>query len=306
MERQARAAERHKALKTEQRQVGAELLAINLQTLDAETHEEQMGFERKQTAFESAVATQRKIEAEIEQARQSQILVSDELNATIARHYAIDSEIAHLEQAIEHNRSTRERQELDLEETNAQLNEISREVDDDESQLRQLNDKLAELTPGLERGQQATDASAVQLEKAEGELARWQENWNSFRDESNETSRTAEVEQARIEHLRTQQTQLQSRQESLDSERDTISLEGVEEELAAQVSVEVELAQKEQEINRHLKEEVGALEAKREEEQSLGSSPGAGDAVSWSLHVPGSRRWKPCSRLRWAAMKRSP
>ncbi len=290
LERQARAAERHKVLKTKQRQVDAELLAINLQTLDAEMHEERMGFERKQTAFELAVSGQRKIESEIEEARQSQILASDELNATIARHYAVDSEIAHLEQAIEHNRSTRERQELDLEETNAQLNEITREIDDDESQLRQLNDKLAELTPGLDRAQQAADASAAQHEQAESELARWQENWNSFSDESNEARRTVEVEQARIEHLHTQQTQLQSRQQGLDSERDTISLEGVEEELAAQVSVEVKLAQKEQEINRCLQEAIGSLEAKREEEQLLGT------------HLEQRRGELESSRARFAAL----
>ncbi|MGI9318051.1 MAG: chromosome segregation protein SMC [bacterium] len=271
LERQARAAERHKVLKTDQRQVNAELLAINLGSLDAETHDERMGFERKQTALESAVASQRKIESEIEQARQAQILASDELNATTARHYSIDSEIAHLEQAIEHNRATRERQELDLEETRIQLQDIAREIEVDESQLKELDVKLAELTPGLDRVMQAAQVSQHKLEQTEAEMSGWQREWDAYSEELNQARRTKEVEQARIEHLRTQQSQLSSRRESLDSERDTISLEGVEQKLAHQVRIEGELAHKEGEINRQLQEAIGNLEVKRETEQTLGT-----------------------------------
>ena len=271
LERQARAAERHKVLKTDQRQVNGELLAINLGTLDTETHDERMSFERKKTEFESAIATQRKIEAEIEQARQAQILASDELNATIARHYSIDSEIAHLEQAMEHNRATRERQELDLDETNAQLQEIANEIDVDESQLKQLDAKLAELTPGLDQVMQAADASTSTLEQAESELTSWQRDWNEFSNEANSARRSEEVEQARIEQLRTQESQLNSRRESLESERDNISLAGVEQELANQVRIEAEMARKETEINSQLQETIGTQEAKRDTEKLLGS-----------------------------------
>ncbi|MCP4000232.1 MAG: chromosome segregation protein SMC [Gammaproteobacteria bacterium] len=269
LEKQARAAERHKVLKVEQRQFEGELLAINLQTLDSETQNERMDFERKQTALESAIASQRKIEADIEQARQAQILSSDEVNATTARHYSVDLEISHLEQAIEHNRATRERQKLDLEEANRLLNDISSEIDDDEAQLKQLETQLAELTPGLDGIRMTMEASSAKQVQCEAELAHWQENWNAFSDELNEARRTAEVEHARIEHLQTQQAQLQGRRESLESERGTISLDAVEEELAAQVRIETELSEKEQEVNRHLQEADAGLASQREQEQAF-------------------------------------
>ena len=269
LEKQARAAERHKVLKVEQREVEAQLLAIKLQALDAETHEERMSFERKQTAHESAVATQRKIEAELEQARQAQILTSDELNATTARHYSVDLEISHLEQAIEHNRATRERQNIDLDEAKEQLESISQEIDDDEAQLKELEARLAELTPGLDEVQKAAESSAQQLDRAEGELSRWQENWNSFTDELNEARRTVEVETTRIEHLQNQQVQLTARKESLESERDTISIDAVEQELTAQVRIEEELASKERELGRQLQEVDGNLAAQREQEETV-------------------------------------
>jgi len=270
LQKQARAAERYKVLKDELRQVDAELLAIKLARLDTDAHDERMKFERKKTEFESAVATQRKIEADIEEARQQQIVVGDELSATQARHYSVDLEISHLEQAIEHNRSTRERQKLDLEETQGLLGEISREIDVDEAQLRELDQKISELTPDLDSVSQAAAASAGQLEKSEEELARWQENWSQFSEELNESRRIGEVEQARIEHLETQLAQLQSRSASLQSERSDISVEELEDKLAGQVRTEAALAQREQELTRKQQEILQGLDNHRGQQETLG------------------------------------
>ena len=291
LEKQARAAERHKVLKVEQRQVDAELLAIKLNTLDAETGNERMSFERKQTAMESSVATQRKIEAEIEQARQTQILTSDELNATTARHYSVDLEISHLEQAIEHNRATRERQNLDLEEAQQLLDGICKEIDDDETQLRELDARLAELSPGLEDVQQAAEVSSSQLEKAEGELTRWQGNWDSFTSDLNQARRTVEVETTRIEQLQSQQIQLSTRKDSLETERSTISIDEVEEKLAMQVRTEAELAGKEQEIAGRVREIENNLELQRGQDEVVGGE------------LDSSRGELESSRARYAALE---
>jgi len=270
LQKQARAAERYKVLKDELRKVDSELLAIKLAKLDADAHQERMKFERKQTEFESAVATQRKIEADIEEARQRQIVVGDELSATQARHYSVDLEISHLEQAIEHNRSTRERQKLDLEETQGLLAEIGREIDVDEAQLRELDQKISELTPDLDSVRQAAEASASLLEKSEAELARWQENWGQFSDELNESRRIGEVEQARIEHLETQLVQLQSRSASLESERSDISVDELEDKVAGQVRTEAELAQREQELTRKQQEILQGLDNFRGQQEAHG------------------------------------
>ena len=269
LKKQARAAERHKVLKDDQRQVEAELLAINLQALDSDTHDARMAFERRQTELESIVAGQRKVEAEIEEARQQQILASDELNATTARHYSVDLEISHLEQAIEHNRATRERQKLDLQEARERLAEISEEINIDEAQLRALEEKLEELTPGLDDVQRAADTSSAALEKAEQDLARWQENWNSFSGELNEARRTVDVERTRIEHLEAQNLQLQGQRDSVESERDIISLEEFEKRLAEQVQHEGERARVEQELTRELQDVIGGSEVRRKQEENF-------------------------------------
>jgi chromosome segregation protein len=269
LQKQARAAERHKVLKEDLRRIEAELLAINLGKLDEETQSQRMKFERIKTDYESGVATLRKIEAEIEEARQQQILIGDELSATQARHYSVDLEISHLEQAIEHNKSTRERQKQDLEETMEQLDELSREIDLDEAQLRELDQKIAALAPNLNEVQEAAQSSTSLLEKSEAELARWQENWNRFSNDLNESRRAGEVEKARIEHLESQLTQLQSRRSSLQTERSDISLDSLEEKLACQVRAEVDSAERENEVKRRLEEVVQDLDNQRGREEDL-------------------------------------
>jgi chromosome segregation protein len=270
LQKQAKAAERHKVLIEELRRVDGELLAIRLSTLDAETHEQRKKFEREQTEFESAVATLRKVEADIEEVRQKQIVVSDELSATQARHYSVDLEISHLEQAIEHNRSTRERQKLDLQETQNQLDALGQEIDVDEAQLRELDQNIANLAPNLDSVRLAAEASATKLEASEQELTRWRESWAQFSHELNETHRIGEVEHARIEHLESQLAQLGQRREILESERSDILLERLEDKLADQLSTEASLAQREQELNHKLQQVIQGLDNHRRQDNELG------------------------------------
>lgn len=268
LQKQARAAERHTALKDEQRQVQAELLAIDLKNIDARVHEEGMALARQKTELEAAIAAQRRVETEIEEARQQQILAGDELNATTARHYSVDLEISHLEQAIEHNRATRERQQMDLEEANQRLADISAEISQDEAQLRELDKQLEELAPGVDEVQRKAQTSSTRLDSAEKELARWQENWNAFSEELNQARRVVEVETARIGHLHEKQEQLSQRRASLDQERGSISLNELEDRLAALIRAERELGEREQQVTKRFQETVRELEALRRASES--------------------------------------
>lgn len=271
LQKQAKAAERHKTLKEEQRQVEAELLAIELQGTDARLHEENIALEKQKTELEAAVATQRKIESEIEEARQRQILAGDELNATTARHYSVDLEISHLEQAIEHNRATRERQQMDLEEALQRLDEISTEINSDEAQLAELDNKLAQLAPGLDEMRGSSAAAMAALERAEKDLAAWQATWNEYNEELNAAQRVIEVESARIQHLGEQEAQLERRSATLVSERGSISLENLETQLDDLAREEQEFGQREDELSGRLRETVLGLEGLRRDEEEAGA-----------------------------------
>jgi chromosome segregation protein len=269
LDKQAKAAEKHKESKAEQRQVTAELLALNLKEADSRIGAKKLALDASQTALEQEIAAQRRLEAEIEQARQAQILASDELNATQARHYGVDLEISHLEHAIEHNRATRERQEQDLEQAREQMAELMQEIDVDEAQLKELDKSLALLTPGIDEVRQSSEASAHLLGQTEAELTRWQEVWSQFSHDLSESRRAIEVEQTRIEHLEMQQLQLSKRESSLAQERSGLDLTQIEAQLEGFISREAELGRNEEEINRAVQDNASALAQQRAEETVL-------------------------------------
>ncbi len=115
LDRQAKTAERYGRLKNEERKTAAELLALRLRNLDARARESAGLLSDKETALEALIADQRKTEAKIEDARVQQSDRTDEFNEVQARYYKSGSEIARIEQTIEHAHELRQRQEKDLE-----------------------------------------------------------------------------------------------------------------------------------------------------------------------------------------------
>ena len=67
------------------------------------------------------------------------------------RYYKVGGEIARLEQSIEHARELRERQENDLEQAVQGAREIAAHIDQDQTEIEQLELTLSELVPGLEQ-----------------------------------------------------------------------------------------------------------------------------------------------------------
>ena len=70
LKRQARAAERYKELKAEERQAKMELLALRWQAHQDEVLERKHSMQHKETEIEKVVSDIRSIEAEIEKLRQ--------------------------------------------------------------------------------------------------------------------------------------------------------------------------------------------------------------------------------------------
>ena len=83
------------------------------------------------------------------------------------RYYKVGGEIARLEQSIEHARELRERQEKDLEQAVSGAKEIADHIDQDQTEIAQLELTLSELVPGLEQARQSEQASSASLRQAE-------------------------------------------------------------------------------------------------------------------------------------------
>ena len=156
LQRQARAAERFKSLKAEQRRMEAELLTLRLSSLQDDYDARRVHRDEKQTGLEAALAQQRATEAQIEELRLNLDERNEQHGEVRSRALKVDSEISRLEQSLEHRRKLRHRQKQDLEDIAGQLAQSQALSDSDRAAIQQVDRLLDELAPDLERTRQRT------------------------------------------------------------------------------------------------------------------------------------------------------
>jgi chromosome segregation protein len=220
LDRQAKMAERYGRMKADERQFGAELLALRLRALDASTKSATSTVSERENALQAVIAEQRGLEARMEKSRAEQAERSDAFSAVQARFYKAGSEIARLEQSIEHAHELRDRQQKDLAQAVDGAREIADHINKDESEIAQIELSLSELVPGLEQARDRERGSNNSLSGAETALADWQEQWDTFTKEANDSQQIRNVEQTRVEQLESRIRSLSERRKKLvDSEQ---------------------------------------------------------------------------------------
>ncbi|MEE8107749.1 MAG: chromosome segregation protein SMC [Gammaproteobacteria bacterium] len=238
LQRQSRAAKRYKNLKSQERKLGAELIALKLRSLD-----EKAAVARKEAAavenrLQAAVSGQRGVEAKIEEFRDNHNSQTDVFNEVQARYYQVGAEIARLEQNIQHARELKKRQEADLEQARASLGEIQSHIEQDKSRLHGLAEALDELGPDLEKARRQEVDSTNALRDAEQAMADWQVEWESFGREDHAAQNQVQVHKASIEHLDKQLSRMLQQKNKVGQEQRSISNADFEEKLAELVREE--------------------------------------------------------------------
>ncbi|HUX73846.1 MAG TPA: chromosome segregation protein SMC [Steroidobacteraceae bacterium] len=208
LQRQAATASRYQALKAEQRKLQAELLALRLQSIDAEAAVREDAARQSDTAMQAVIAELRAAESGIERIRADQSTRVDALGAIQARYYEAGSEVARNEQNIEHARQLRQRQRSDLELAGVQVQELRDGMRRDRDQVEALRAELATLQPGLQAAHEGEQSARLALEQGEQALAAWQQAWDTYAAAAALGERQTQVERARIEQLDNQQRQL--------------------------------------------------------------------------------------------------
>ena len=269
LDRQAKTAERYGRYKDEERRTAAELLALRTRHLDTKAENAHATLSERKTRLEAAIAAQRKIEADIEQARAQQTERSDAFNEVQGRYYKVGSEIARLEQTIEHARELRERQQKDLEQAIQGAREIVEHIDKDEEEIAQLELTLDELVPGLEAARAQERASAASLEKAEAALAEWQQQWEECSDKINAAQRQQSVESTRSEQLDSRLQGFQERRRKLDEAKSGESQAELKKRFDELTAEEQRKRQARDEFERHLADVNDKIRKLREQDQKL-------------------------------------
>ena len=237
LNRQARAAERWKALKEEQTRKEAELRALEYRALKGQHDGEGQGLSAAETAIEKQLAEQRQIEAQLESVRDRHVAASEHLNEVQAEVYKVGSEIARVEQQVRYNKETAERLQRAQGEAEREHVELSAHIATDREQIETLRMALAEGEPKLEALQQLQDDTAEAQRSTEAKLADWQQRWDAYTRTAGESSRAAEVERTKLNYLDRQAIDLSKRREALDAEQkatDVAALDTAAEQLEAE------------------------------------------------------------------------
>ena len=234
LNRQARAAERWKALKEEQTRKEAELRALEYRGLKSQHDGEGAGLSAAEVEIEKQLAGQRQVEAQLESVRERHAEANEHLNAVQADVYKVGAEIARVEQQVRHNRESAERLQRAHAESEREHAELAAHIGTDREQVEALRLALAEGEPKLEALQQMQDDTAEAQRDTEAKLADWQQRWDSHTRNAGESNRAAEVERTKLNYLDRQGIDLARRREALEIEQkatDVAALDAVGEQL---------------------------------------------------------------------------
>ena len=269
LDRQAKMAKRYGRYKADERRTSAELLALRTRDLDDRAGEAVTLLAARKTNLEAAIAKQRSLEAALEDTRVRQGERSDEFNEVQGRYYKVGSEIARLEQSIEHARELSERQEKDLEQAILGAKEIAAHIDQDQTEIEQIELTLNELVPGLEQARQGEQASAASLQRAEDALSDWQHQWDAYAIRHGESLQQQNVEHTRAEQIESRLKSIAERRRKLEEAQDSASPDDLQATYDDLTEQELRKRQTRDEFDRRLTDVAEKIRKLREQDQKL-------------------------------------
>ncbi|NNG11962.1 MAG: chromosome segregation protein SMC [Halobacteria archaeon] len=231
LKRQARAAERFKGLREEERQVRAELLALRYNTLHEDCSNRERQIQADELEMESELAAQRAIEAELERLRASLTDANDTFNSVQGGYYRLGADVARIEQAIQHSKESRQQQLQELERAERTLGEIGEHIEHDAGRLEELVRDIDAIEPELAGARERAGQSAAVLHDAEQAMHAWQEEWNEFNQRAADSSQSEQVERTRIDHLDRHMQQLEERLQRMGQEQQNLDNSTLESEI---------------------------------------------------------------------------
>jgi chromosome segregation protein len=245
LKRQANAAVRYRKLKQEKRELESRLMTLRWKSLMSGARAGQQDLAKRETGLQESIARQRACEASIEKLHGDQGRASEAFNEVQGELYAVGSEIARLEQTIQHARELQERQKSEFEETESALQDLEKHMVLDRAQVEELTSALAGVEPALATAREVEEDATREMTEAESAVAEWQKQFEQHHLQSTDSNRETDQARAEIEVLDQRLLQAARRIEALDREAGSINTKGMQEELEGLDTGSKELAARE-------------------------------------------------------------
>ncbi|SKA91900.1 condensin subunit Smc [Thiothrix eikelboomii] len=215
LDKQAKTAERFRALREEQKRLDALHLAAQLQAL-TQTAEPLLADLKQSTQEQQASLTEiQQITAQLEALRTQFSQATEALNLAQAHYYAAGANLGRLEQNLQHQQATQQRHQEQLIRLEQSLAESLTQQTEDQAQLQTKILQLEQLRPAaatLEEQLAQAEASVLATEHLALAL---QEQWQQLQQALAQPLRQLHSETARIEQLERQTQASQPRRDRL-------------------------------------------------------------------------------------------
>ena len=269
LNRQAKAAEKFKTFKENERRISAELILLRLKQVQQDIVNRQNVINEKATEHQAKLSKQRSLENQIETHREKHTVANESFNEIQASFYQVGSEISRLEQTIQHQKELAERYQRELQQVDSEISAAQLHADEDLKQLETAKQELQQLQPELEQKRKTLDNSANELSHAEQKLSTWQVSWNTLQQKLTEPAQQAQVERARMEQLETQLQQVASRLVKLHNDQGVYNTSAYKAELLTQEKTLSEIRNKTQLAQQSFDQCKQSLQSQIDDNQDL-------------------------------------
>ena len=201
LERQAKAAERYKVLKAEQRTTRSQVFALQWQQLQIEKGEFEQQVARRENALQAAIADLRKNDSEHETVRDQHHAANEHYNHCQGEYYALGATVGQLEQRLSHKRERVTDMQQEREQLEQELAELTHSLETTQTELSRLSRSVSEQTGPLAEAEVAQTQAQASLDSAEQRLASWQSEWDGFASEHAHRSEAAQVAKTKVTML---------------------------------------------------------------------------------------------------------
>ncbi len=232
LKRQSESAARYKEYKIEHDRLEAELAALRWQVYNRKLQEHVTEIRNLSVGLEEKLANRSSLDLALEKQRLQHTEKMDSWKIEQGHYYDLGTQIARVEQTLQHHREREEALENDFSETNRNYQQTREQQKIDDERLAILKADFAKLEPDLLLAREFLESSVIIQTDAEEAMRQWNVGFETFQQEAEKAQRSAEVEKARIEQLDKQSRDAKAQLDRLQREYADIDVGRLEQNLA--------------------------------------------------------------------------
>ncbi|EGN74323.1 chromosome segregation protein SMC [Idiomarina sp. A28L] len=196
LQRQAAAAKRYQTLKAEERDLKAQLQAMRWNQYQQQCDRLEQQVQQEEAELQRWVAEQRGSERGQIELREQESDLKQQVDAAQQQFFQVNTDIAKLEQQIQHTRQMHSQKQRQLEALNLQQQQLNEQTNADEDDLASLTEQESELQIELEQAAEALQMAEVTREDAEIAQQTWQDKWQTWKDKVNQNQQSLSLAKA--------------------------------------------------------------------------------------------------------------